>query len=105
MMTTQKMVVAFDKEGNATFVHSDEAMRMMMPIMKGKPDIRRVSRVEADEDGNFWADLAPVGGPKLGPFPPDQYKEAIRREVEWLEKNYIGQDLPLPDAAHTRKQT
>lgn len=34
----------------------------------GALDIRRASHVEPDTSGHWWADLAPVGGPALGPF-------------------------------------
>ena len=34
----------------------------------GKPAIRRASHVEPAGDGQWWADLSPVRGPKLGPF-------------------------------------
>ncbi len=34
----------------------------------GNLHITRASHVEPDESGQWWADLAPVGGNKLGPF-------------------------------------
>ena len=34
----------------------------------GKLQITRASHVEPDPDGNWWADMGPVGGPMLGPF-------------------------------------
>ena len=34
----------------------------------GNVSIRRASHVEPDEQGRWWADLGPVGGPRLGPF-------------------------------------
>ena len=49
----------------------------------GRLDIRRASHVEPDEEGRWWADLSPVGGPRLGPF--GRRSEALRAEREWLE--------------------
>ena len=34
----------------------------------GPLSIRRASHVEPDEQGQWWADLSPMNGPKLGPF-------------------------------------
>jgi hypothetical protein len=34
----------------------------------GRLTITRASPVEPDSDGNWWADMGPVGGPVLGPF-------------------------------------
>ena len=34
----------------------------------GSIDIRRASHVEPDAAGQWWADLAPVGGSRLGPL-------------------------------------
>jgi len=48
----------------------------------GTLDIRRASTVEPDAAGAWWADLAPVGGPKLGPF--HRRSLAVAAEVEWL---------------------
>ena len=49
----------------------------------GPTTIRRASHVEPDEAGLWWADLAPVAGPKLGPF--IRRSEALAAEAVWLE--------------------
>jgi len=54
----------------------------------GPLDIRRASQVEPDADGRWWADLAPVGGPKLGPF--DRRSQALDAERTWLEDNRLN---------------
>ena len=57
----------------------------------GHLQIRRASHVEPDEQGQWFADLAPVHGPKLGPF--RQRSEALDAELIWLELNWLpGQD-------------
>jgi hypothetical protein len=48
--------------------------------------IRRASQVEPDGEGRWWADLAPVGGPRLGPF--EKRSQALTEEVVWLEKHW-----------------
>ena len=49
--------------------------------------IRRASHVEPDARGQWLADLAPVGGPKLGPF--DQRSLALAAEQTWLAKHWL----------------
>lgn len=49
--------------------------------------IRRASHVEPDSCGAWWADLSPVGGPKLGPFA--QRSLALIAEQTWLERNWL----------------
>lgn len=51
----------------------------------GPLTIRRASHVEPDAGGQWWADLAPVDGPKLGPF--DQRSTALTAELRWLEQH------------------
>ena len=53
----------------------------------GRLTIRRASRVEPDDDGKWWAELAPVGGPVLGPF--DQRGQALEAERAWLEAHWL----------------
>ena len=48
----------------------------------GRPRIRRVSHVEPDDTGHWFADLSPVDGPKLGPF--NKRNEAVDAELEFL---------------------
>jgi hypothetical protein len=48
----------------------------------GKLLITRASHVEPDLDGNWWADMAPVGGPVLGPF--GTRGQALQAEKRWL---------------------
>ncbi len=51
----------------------------------GKVQIARASHVEPDAAGNWLADLAPVGGPVLGPF--TRRNDAIAAEQGWLNRN------------------
>jgi hypothetical protein len=53
----------------------------------GQLVIQRASHVEPDDTGQWWADLAPVHGPRLGPFA--KRSEALRAEVSWLEQNRL----------------
>ena len=47
---------------------------------------------EQEVDGRWFADLAPVGGPRLGPFP--RRGAALNAESEWLHMHWL---LPPPD--------
>lgn len=48
----------------------------------GKPTIRRASHVEPTRDGQWTADLRPIRGPVLGPFP--ERSQALDAEIVWL---------------------
>lgn len=50
----------------------------------GHAQIRRASLLEPDGDGLWWADLAPVKGPRLGPF--ETRGQALAAEQEWLSQ-------------------
>ena len=54
----------------------------------GRLWIRRASHVEPDGEGRWWADLAPVSGPTLGPF--DRRSEALEVEFAWLTANRLA---------------
>jgi hypothetical protein len=53
----------------------------------GRLTIARGSHVEPDQTGDWFADLAPVAGPRLGPF--KLRSEALAAEVAWLEANWL----------------
>jgi len=53
----------------------------------GRLTIARGSHVEPDDSGNWFADLAPVGGPRLGPFP--QRSHALTAEATWLNNHWL----------------
>ncbi|HUE73467.1 MAG TPA: hypothetical protein VMP01_21495 [Pirellulaceae bacterium] len=53
----------------------------------GRSTISRASHVEPDEQGQWLADLSPVGGPCLGPYP--LRSEARAAERYWLELNWL----------------
>ncbi|MCA9067490.1 MAG: hypothetical protein KDA84_01105 [Planctomycetaceae bacterium] len=57
----------------------------------GRLAISRGSHVEPDAQGNWFANLSPVHGPRLGPFA--QRSEALQAETQWLEANWL---LPSP---------
>ena len=53
----------------------------------GPLTIRRASHVEPTCHGQWLADLTPVNGPVLGPFP--QRSMALSAERAWLEANWL----------------
>ena len=63
----------------------DEAIEL---DVLGRLHIARVSHVEPDANGRWWADLAPVHGPKLGPF--RVRSEALEEERTWLETHWLA---------------
>lgn len=73
-------------DGTIHFLYYDN----LKPLLKiGKSKVRRASNIDPTKDGQHWfVDLAPVGGPKLGPF--DTRDIAIHEEVSWLNKNRLG---------------
>lgn len=49
----------------------------------GVVEITRASHVEPDDQGRWWTDLTPAGGPVLGPF--GRRSDALAAEHTWLE--------------------
>ena len=54
----------------------------------GDVSIRRASQVEADAQAQWWADLAPVHGPRLGPF--TRRSTALEAELTWLATCWLA---------------
>ena len=54
----------------------------------GRLTISRGSYVEPDEEGRWFADLSPVGGPQLGPFP--HRSDALVAEAAWLDAHWLS---------------
>ena len=54
----------------------------------GNLAITRASHVEPDEHGAWHVELAPVGGPQLGPFA--SRSQALAAEVGWLEAHWLS---------------
>ena len=63
-------------------IYDDESVELLRDL--GNVSIRRASHVEPEDDG-WYADMSPVGGPKLGPF--STRARAIQCEVGWLQRN------------------
>ena len=53
----------------------------------GQLMIRRGSHVEPDAQGLWRADMAPAGGPVLGPFP--RRSDALAAEEAWLSAYWL----------------
>ena len=77
-------------DGTVEFIY-DDRLRSLLEL--GQATITRASHVEPTPDGRWTADLAPRGGPVLGPFMLRQH--ALEAEREWLEAELRGA-LPAP---------
>ena len=53
----------------------------------GPLSIRRASHVEPTANGQWTADLSPLGGPVLGPFPLRSV--ALAAEEGWIMRNWL----------------
>jgi len=73
------MLIQFSEDGTAKSVYSEKIDLNEL----GKVAHNRASHVEPNENGEWIADLSPVGGPTLGPF--KLRSEAIQNEIEWIE--------------------
>ena len=78
------MQLLIDREGNARCLYGEEIDLTAL----GELSIRRASHVEPDANGQWWADLGPVAGPRLGPFP--KRSEALAAERVWLEEHWLN---------------
>src|SRR5262245_2251342 len=85
------MLLRIDPRGRVRCLYGEELDLALL----GPLSIRRASRVEPDERGAWWADLAPVGGPLLGPF--SLRSQALAAECSWLEGHWIAPPRGLPD--------
>jgi hypothetical protein len=54
----------------------------------GDLTIYRASEVEPDHTGHWWADLALMGGPRLGPY--TRRSDALGAEIAWIEQRLFG---------------
>jgi hypothetical protein len=79
-----RMELRIDRHGRVECVYGEAIDLSTL----GPLTIRRASHVEPDEQGRWWADLAPVGGPRRGPFA--HRSEALRAEQVWLAEHWLG---------------
>jgi hypothetical protein len=77
---TAEMELVVGLEGGVKCIY-DEALDLRE---LGKLQITRASHVEPDLDGNWWADMGPVGGPVLGPYA--SRSETLQAERGWLQR-------------------
>jgi hypothetical protein len=73
------MTIHVAPDGTVTTIYSEAIDLSSL----GALHIRRASHVEPTADGQWTADMGPVGGPVLGPFV--KRSEALAAEVAWLE--------------------
>ena len=78
---TNEMELVVDAGGGVKCIY-DETLNLRA---LGRLTITRASHVEPDSDGNWSADMGPVGGPVLGPF--RSRSEALGAEWGWLRRS------------------
>ena len=83
MATKHRILISPDGR-RLRFIHDDSLAGL---LAAGRPRIARASNVEPTPEGQWEADLSPVGGPCLGPFP--LRAEALSAEREWLLAHHL----------------
>ena len=77
------MILLVDPQGDVRCLYAETVDLTSLGLLS----IRRASHVEPDDHGQWWADLAPVGGPLLGPF--ERRTLALAAEQGWLEAHWL----------------
>ncbi len=76
--------IVVETNGDLRFLHDDD----LAPLFdEGTVSIERASHVEPDARGLWFADLSPVGGPRLSGFA--LRGEALQAEARWLHENRL----------------
>ena len=83
------MQLIISPDGNVRCVYAETIDLAQL----GRLTISRGSHVEPNSEGLWIADLAPVGGPQLGPFP--HRSDALNAEAAWLDADWLS---PEPSA-------
>ena len=78
------MRIYIDPSGHGRMVYDE----LFDPSPLGAIDIRRASHVEPTTGGHWTADLSPLGGPILGPFPTRS--QALAAELAWLDAWFLS---------------
>ena len=74
------MHLRIDPNGSVRCVYGEAIdLSLLGPLV-----IRRAGRVEPDRLGRWWVDLAPLKGPKVGPY--RLRSEALAAEAAWVER-------------------
>jgi hypothetical protein len=81
------MQLLIDRQGQVRCIYG-EAIDL---AALGTVSIHRASFVEPDAQGNWSANLSPVGGPTLGPF--SRRSEALEAELAWLQKHWLASEM------------
>ena len=89
------MQLVVESSGNIRCIYGEQIELALM----GKMQIVRVSHVEPDGQGNWWADLSPVNGPNLGPFA--RRSHALEAEIKWIERYWLSSDPIGPSVSAT----
>ncbi len=88
-MSRNEFQFAIAPDGMITAIYDDDLADLLAEASQVK--IERASFVEPHPDGGWFADMAPSGGPVLGPF--RLREEALRVERSWLE-NRLFEEPP-----------
>jgi hypothetical protein len=78
------MEIIVDPDGNARCIYAEDIDLAAL----GEVAVVRASHCEPDERGQWWADMDPMDGPKLGPYP--KRSEALIAEASWLRRHWLG---------------
>jgi len=79
------MQLVITADGTVRCVYSEEFDLSTL----GQVSTHRASHVETDDRNQWWADLSPVAGPRLGPFPFACRNKALETERLWLEQHWL----------------
>lgn len=75
------------QDGNVRMIYNEALDGFAL----GQMEIKRASHVEPDSDGYWFADLSPIGGPRIGPCLHRSW--ALALEEDWLNQNWLASPI------------